>query len=162
MIIAKSNGEELPPISLMYIAQILKKKHCLFIHTNTPHHQQRWAFQRFESGVMGCRGSEVQILSCRPNNPSKTSLLRLVFLCLFFERGEIGVFRSAQRLTDTAAVSDSEQASCYRTYIRGIALRASAERFSTYQADRFPSGCKCSDAPVERMRCTLSRIGRPG
>ena len=146
----------------MYIERILLKKHCLFIHTNGFRHQQWRGLQRFNNGVMGCRGSEVQILSCRPNNPSKTSLLRLVFLCLFFERGEIGVFRSAQRLTDTAAVSDSEQASCYRTYIRGIALRASAERFSTYQADRFPSGCKCSDAPVERMRCTLSSIGRPG
>ncbi|MCR8594251.1 hypothetical protein NOV81_25235, partial [Salmonella enterica subsp. enterica serovar Typhimurium] len=29
---------------------------------------------------MGCRGAEVQILSCRPKFPLKTSLLRLVFL----------------------------------------------------------------------------------
>jgi hypothetical protein len=28
--------EKPTPNSLMYIAQILQKKHCLFIHTNTP------------------------------------------------------------------------------------------------------------------------------
>ncbi|NDK94982.1 hypothetical protein GPY51_10800 [Photorhabdus laumondii subsp. laumondii] len=33
---------------------------------------------------MGCRGSEVQILSCRPNFPRKTNLLGLVFLWLGF------------------------------------------------------------------------------
>lgn len=30
---------EIPPNSLMYIAQILPKKQCLFIHANLSHHQ---------------------------------------------------------------------------------------------------------------------------
>ncbi|EAU6190391.1 hypothetical protein EHO15_22970 [Salmonella enterica] len=66
----------------MHIGQILPKKHCLFVHTNSTYNQQRCGFQRFIVGVMGCRGSEVQILSCRPKFPLKTSLSGLVFLCL--------------------------------------------------------------------------------
>nr|DAL58094.1 MAG TPA_asm: hypothetical protein [Bacteriophage sp.] len=81
------HGEKLSPNSLMYIAQILQKKHCLFIHTNTPRHQQRWAFQRFESGVMGCRGSEVQILSCRPKTFEKPASYGW-FFCGCFLCGE--------------------------------------------------------------------------
>jgi len=38
--------------------------------------------------VMGCQGSEVQILSCRPKFPKKTNPLRLVFLFLRFDDGK--------------------------------------------------------------------------
>ncbi|ECW3651003.1 hypothetical protein GQZ32_001885 [Salmonella enterica] len=75
----------------MYIEQILLKKHCLFIHMNSTYHQQWYGSQRFTSGVMGCRGSEVQILSCRPKFPLKTSLPGLVFLYIQFANGEMMV-----------------------------------------------------------------------
>ncbi|EDP9275015.1 hypothetical protein AOU32_004084 [Salmonella enterica subsp. enterica serovar Telhashomer] len=40
---------------------------------------------------MGCRGSEVQILSCRPKFPLKASLPGLVFLYIQFANGEIAI-----------------------------------------------------------------------
>ncbi|EAO9667298.1 hypothetical protein GVW82_002464 [Salmonella enterica] len=75
----------------MYIEQILLKKHCLFIHANSTNHQQWCGSQQFISGVMGCRGSEVQILSCRPKFPLKASLPGLVFLYIQFANGEMMV-----------------------------------------------------------------------
>ncbi|EAA3138567.1 hypothetical protein AKH48_25460 [Salmonella enterica] len=75
----------------MYIAQILRKKHCLYIHSNYHNHQQLRGLTRFINGVMGCRGSEVQILSCRPKFPLKASLPGLVFLYIQFANGEMMV-----------------------------------------------------------------------
>ncbi|EBB7358767.1 hypothetical protein CKU68_15290 [Salmonella enterica] len=60
----------------------MQKMHCLHIQSNVSQHQYLQGLQRIYRSDMGCRGSEVQILSCRPKFPLKTSLSGLVFLCL--------------------------------------------------------------------------------
>ena len=52
----------------MYIRLCLQIMHCLYIQSNTRKNQRWRGFQRVEYANMGCRGSEVQILSCRPKN----------------------------------------------------------------------------------------------
>lgn len=63
-------------------------QNALYVYTVKFNKSQSWrGLRRILNGDMGCRGSEVRILSCRPTIYKKTNQLRLVFLCLEFGHG---------------------------------------------------------------------------